>query len=83
MQKGPRQCVLGPGGPRLAGLQGCDRLVEQGHVDAPRYAQVGLRGYWPGDEEFAWQAGRGITPIFMHEVRDHGIEAAVERVVRR
>ena len=57
------------------------RLVEQGHVDAPRYAQVGLRGYWPGDEEFAWQAGRGITPIFMHEVRDHGIEAAVERVV--
>jgi arginase family enzyme len=31
------------------------RLVEQGHVDAGRYAQIGLRGYWPGEPEFAWQ----------------------------
>ena len=31
------------------------RLVEQGHVDARRYAQIGLRGYWPGEPEFAWQ----------------------------
>ena len=31
------------------------RLVESGHVDASRYVQIGLRGYWPGEEEFAWQ----------------------------
>ena len=24
------------------------RLVEQGHLDGSRYAQLGLRGYWPG-----------------------------------
>ena len=24
------------------------RLVEDGHVDPGRYAQIGLRGYWPG-----------------------------------
>jgi agmatinase len=49
------------------------RLVEAGHVDPGRYAQIGLRGYWPGSEEFAWQAERGITSLFMHEIRDLGI----------
>ncbi|MDP9228534.1 MAG: agmatinase [Actinomycetota bacterium] len=55
------------------------RLVEQGQVDPGRYAQIGLRGYWPGEKEMAWQAERGITSIFMHEVRDGGIAAAVDR----
>jgi agmatinase len=57
------------------------RLVEQGHVDPARYAQVGLRGYWPGEREFAWQAERGITAIFMHEVRERGIASVVDEVV--
>ena len=57
------------------------RLVEQGHVDPKRYVQIGLRGYWPGEKEFSWQAERGITAIFMHEVRDQGIEAVVERAL--
>ena len=37
------------------------RLIDQGHVDPARYAQIGLRGYWPGETEFAWQAERGVT----------------------
>jgi agmatinase len=57
------------------------RLVEQGHVDPTRYVQIGLRGYWPGPDEFGWQADRGITSIFMHDVREQGIDAAVERAV--
>jgi agmatinase len=57
------------------------RLVEQGHVDPRRYVQVGLRGYWPGPAEFAWQAEQGITSIFMHDVRELGVEAVVERAV--
>jgi agmatinase len=57
------------------------RLVEQGHVDAARYVQVGLRGYWPGEAEFAWQRERGITSVFMHEVRELGIDGLVEAVV--
>jgi agmatinase len=57
------------------------RLVEQGHVDPKRYVQVGLRGYWPGEKEFAWQAERGITAIFMHEVRYAGIGEAVGRAL--
>ena len=57
------------------------RLVEQGHVDPRRYVQIGLRGYWPGPEEFGWQAERGITSIFMHDVRVLGIDAVVGRVL--
>ncbi len=57
------------------------RLVEAGHVDPRRYVQLGLRGYWPGETEFGWQAERGITSVFMHEIRDGGIQEAVERAV--
>ncbi len=53
------------------------RLVEAGHVDPLRYVQIGLRGYWPGPDEFAWQEERGITSFFMHDVRDRGIRAVV------
>ncbi len=57
------------------------RLVEEGHVDPARYVQVGLRGYWPGEAEFSWQAKRGITSIFMHDVRAMGIQQVVSRTL--
>jgi agmatinase len=57
------------------------RLVEAGHVDPRRYAQIGLRGYWPGEDEFAWQSEQGITSLFMHDVRDLGIREVVHRAV--
>jgi agmatinase len=57
------------------------RLVEAGIVDPARYVQIGLRGYWPGETEFAWQREKGITSIFMHEVRDAGIVPAIDRAL--
>jgi agmatinase len=57
------------------------RLVEQGHVEPGRYVQIGLRGYWPGEAEFAWQAEHGITSFFMHDVRELGIQEVVRRAV--
>jgi agmatinase len=56
-------------------------LVEQGHVDPHRYVQIGLRGWWPEAAELAWQAERGITSLFMHDVRDLGIREVVRRTV--
>jgi agmatinase len=53
------------------------RLVESGHIDPARYVQIGLRGYWPGAEEFGWQRERGVVSHFMHDVRDRGIRAVV------
>ena len=57
------------------------RLVEQGHLDPRRYVQVGLRGYWPGEAEFAWQAEHSITSFFMHDLRELGIGEVVRRAV--
>jgi arginase family enzyme len=57
------------------------RLVEQGHVVGGRYAQVGLRGYWPGEAEFAWQRERGIASFPMREVRERGIEDVLSRAI--
>jgi len=57
------------------------RLVEAGVVDPRRYVQIGLRGYWPGEQEFAWQAEREITSFFMHDVRRLGIEEVVGAVI--
>lgn len=56
-------------------------LVDEGHVDPRRYVQIGLRGYWPGEAEFAWQAERGITSIFMHELRADGLSRAIDRAI--
>jgi agmatinase len=53
------------------------RLVEAGTVAPERYVQIGLRGYWPGEAEFSWQAEKGITSFFMHDVRRLGIEEVV------
>ena len=57
------------------------RLVEQGHVDPKRYVQIGLRGYWPGPKEFAWQEEHGITSFLMHDVRELGIAAVLEQTL--
>jgi agmatinase len=57
------------------------RLVESGVVDPRRYVQIGLRGYWPGEAEFAWQAEQGITSLFMHDIRRLGIGEVIERAI--
>jgi agmatinase len=57
------------------------RLVEQGHLDPRRYVQIGLRGYWPGEVEFAWQAEKDITSFFMHDVHERGIAGVVGRAI--
>jgi agmatinase len=50
------------------------RLVEAGLVEPERYVQIGLRGHWPGEAEFAWQAERGIISFFMHDLERLGLD---------
>ena len=57
------------------------RLVEQGHVAGERYAQIGLRGYWPGEEEFTWQRERGITELRMRDVVERGIAEVLAEAI--
>ncbi len=56
-------------------------IVDEGVIDPGRYVQIGLRGYWPGPAEFAWQAERGIASLFMHDVRDRGIREVIGHAV--
>jgi agmatinase len=56
-------------------------VVDAGYVDPRRYVQIGLRGYWPGEREFAWQASKGITSLFAHDVMHRGIGAVVEEAL--
>ena len=57
------------------------RLVTEGAVAPERYVQIGLRGYWPGEAEFAWQREQSIAAFFMHDLRKLGIEEVVDRAV--
>jgi agmatinase len=56
-------------------------LVDDGLIDPRRYVQIGLRGYWPGEETFAWQRGHGITSIFMHDLIGRGIGDVIAQAV--
>ena len=56
-------------------------LVTEGHVDPARYAQVGLRGTWPGTEVFAWQAEMGIAHFTAEDVRRQGIDDIVRAAI--
>ena len=58
-------------------------LIEEQLVDGRRYAQVGLRGYYSFEEAINWQRENAITTHWMHEIRDHGIRAVIERLVER
>ncbi|HEY7967120.1 MAG TPA: agmatinase family protein [Solirubrobacteraceae bacterium] len=60
---------------------GMYRLVEAGAVEAARYVQIGLRGYWPGEQAFAWQAQRGIRSYFMEDLRRESIEEVIGRAI--
>ena len=53
------------------------RLIESGAVRGPNFVQVGLRGYWPPVETFAWMKGQGLRWHFMHEIEERGAEAVV------
>ena len=57
------------------------RLVEEGSVRGGNVIQIGLRGYWPGPEEFAWARGHGFRWYLMDEVHERGIRAVTEETL--
>jgi agmatinase len=53
------------------------RLIEEGWVDGPNFVQIGLRGYWPEKETFAWMRDQGLRWHTMVEIEERGSEAVV------
>jgi agmatinase len=52
-------------------------------VAPERYVQIGHRGYWPGEQVFAWQGERGITSYVIQDVRERGIGAVLAAAIER
>ncbi len=57
------------------------RLVEEGSLKGANILQIGLRGYWPGPEEFEWAREQGFRWWLMDEVGLRGMEAVIDEVV--
>jgi arginase family enzyme len=53
------------------------RLIESGAVAGRNFVQVGLRGYWPPPETFAWMQEQGMRWHLMTEIEARGAEAVV------
>lgn len=57
------------------------RLVEANVIDGRSLVQVGLRGYWPPPEVFAWMRDSGLRWHPMTEIEDRGIDAVVDDAI--
>jgi agmatinase len=57
------------------------RLINEGHVRAADYIQVGLRSSGPGKSGFEWMREKGMRYHNMAEVEARGWDAVLDRVV--
>ncbi len=57
------------------------RLIESGAVPGRSFVQVGLRGYWPPPEVFAWMQAQGMRWHLMREIEARGFEAVLEEAI--
>ncbi|HEX5451846.1 MAG TPA: agmatinase family protein, partial [Candidatus Limnocylindrales bacterium] len=57
------------------------RLIESGAVAGRNFVQVGLRGYWPGPEVFAWMREQGMRWHTMREIEERGPEAVIDGAI--
>jgi agmatinase len=57
------------------------RLIDDDVVPGDRLIQVGLRGYWPFPEEFAWMREVGVRWHRMGEIEERGIDAVMQDVI--
>jgi agmatinase len=57
------------------------RLIESGAVKGKNFVQVGLRGYWPEADTFAWMQGQGMRWHLMREIEERGAEAVIAQAI--
>ena len=57
------------------------RLIESGAVRGRNFVQVGLRGYWPPVDVFAWMREQGMRWHLMREIEERGADAVVDLAI--
>ncbi len=55
--------------------------VEEGWLRGANIVQVGLRGSWPGPEEFGWMRDQGFRWHTMDEITERGLTSVVTEAV--
>jgi agmatinase len=53
-------------------------LIESGAVRGDRFLQLGLRGYWPGDETLKWMRDQGMRSYEMTEIHHRGLKEVLD-----
>ena len=59
------------------------RLIDSGAVRGDRFLQLGLRGYWPGDETLIWMRDQGMRSYEMTEIHHRGMKAVLDESFER
>ena len=54
------------------------QLIESGAVRGDRFLQLGLRGYWPGDETLEWMRDKGMRSYEMTEIHHRGLNTVLD-----
>ena len=59
------------------------RLIDSGAVRGDRFLQLGLRGYWPGDETLEWMRDQGMRSYEMTEIHHRGLKTVLDESFAR
>ena len=59
------------------------RLIDSGAVRGDRFLQLGLRGYWPGDETLEWMRDQGMRSYEMTEIHHRGLKTVLDESFER
>ncbi|MGV8970105.1 MAG: agmatinase [Microbacteriaceae bacterium] len=57
------------------------RLIESGAIPGDKFLQVGLRGFWPGEEDQKWMRDNGLKHYMMQEIWERGVKAVMADVI--
>lgn len=57
------------------------RLIESGAIPGTNFIQVGLRGYWPGEEDQKWMRENGLRHFMMQEFWERGVKAVLRDLI--
>lgn len=57
------------------------RLIESGAIPGKNFVQVGLRGYWPGQDVFSWMREQGMRWHQMSEIEARGFDVVLEDAI--
>ncbi|MBJ90011.1 MAG: arginase [Woeseia sp.] len=69
------------GGHLISHAQPVRKLIDEGHVEGKNFIQVGLRGYWPGEEGFKWMRENDMRYHTMAEIERDGWDIVMDRIL--